>query len=231
MLAEQLAKLRVERDEMSARFQELPELAFESRLEAIRANPSQRSDAGVNSRPRRLSKEQQELIRSMDTADEEIRALEQVLEEATVADLQERFQGLEAEAERLWGAEVKTWQEVGHHFKELVEARGKLVALWQKREQVKAERAGELIGLLNASPDAAETFKRLLRHRVVPVPETLAAFLAMVVDATCDPHGRGYRDFGGQRLDNERQLVELLPDLRQDAAVKPAELTDPERRG
>lgn len=230
LLAERLERLRVERAALDARFQELPELEEQARVEALRRAPTQNTWK-VGSPVEKLSRERREAISKMEGLDREIRAAGVVLAELHIEELRERFASLAEEASKLAGDEFKLWREAGKAFVELIEVRRRLVELWEAREGALFDRCAELGGLLAVDEQAREEINRLFKHPILPIPVTVAAFLDLLLEGIVDPRRLGYQDGpAGTRLDHERQLPALLPDLRGDESVRPAGLRESEKR-
>jgi hypothetical protein len=217
-----------EKAQLEQRLAELPGLVEQARLEALKANPTARSDS-LNSPVQRLTREFKEKASALDRLSAEISALERVVAIAHREDLETQLRETEKEAEKLWSREAILWRKSGEQLEQLAELYGQLRDVIETREQRREElRHSEFANILN-SPEEEEVFNGAWRAPVRPLPTTFGAFVNFILDAATDPKQRGYRAAsGGAHLDSEDRLIQLIPDL-DNPSTRPVELLRTER--
>jgi hypothetical protein len=228
VLSRRLEELYAERAGLEARLAALPELEEAERLSSLAQAPLQRSDR-VGGAVQRLRKERRDKASSLDSLGREIVALERMFAEAKREDLETQLSESAKEAEALWTREARSWRQAGEGLQALAETYAEPRSVWESREQRREDlRHGELANVINPSEDAQEAFAGVWRAPIRPLPTTLPAFLAFLVEGALDPRSVGYRAAGGVHLDVERRIIDLIPDLTGEA-TRPVELLRTER--
>jgi len=195
------------------RLEEAEDVALTDQL---RAAPTKRAYA-LRSPVQLLRDKRQKAEAKLPGLEREIRELASLVEEAErealIAELEE--------ATRVTGAlredELELWASAG-------QAIGSLHATWAAIGELAEERdrlAGEMVRRVGPREDLAEelrAYEHAARPTVAPMPVEFAGFLRLLVDGALDPGRIGYRDThpDATRLDQDRVLVELIPDLRPD---------------
>lgn len=196
------------------------------RQEAVRKAPVSEITAGVGSgfEKRRRAREAAERKREFLLGNIEARTValgesEQLIRLESRAQLSDRVSNAGGEVEEAW-RDLASWCADG-----MTGAWPRLIAAFTAFNEVRES------GWPGVMPESeAETWRANEAAHPTPVPLELLAAVEMIIDATCDPHGRGYIDGNSVRDGTERLAAILNTDLRAAASQMPEQRGGTEKR-
>jgi len=206
-----LAKWEARAAELDSKLAESQLEEEQARAEALRVAPTQRP-GGVGTPVDEIVKRRAKMEKELAGLRADLPHARAAVAEFEAEERERLFAEHRKEARRRAEAVKETLTVAGVKFEALFEA---YLAFVEASEQMNAWAVEVAAGLTDE-----ETRTRWLHEEarlpLQPVPVDLLAFLDVLVKASCDPHGDGYRetDGEGKRTDDDRVLPTLVPDLR-----------------
>jgi hypothetical protein len=209
LLQRSLAEKRRELEHLRLLVHDSFQAEEDARLNELRAEPT-RSAEKVGGLVQKIRTTRGKNAARAEALERHISSLERLEEEYRQDALEQTVAEETNRAQELVATEKAAWKAFGQKYIELF-------ALWDEALRPALEaRDSHVVDVEARQPRLleSETWAMTSAPYVCPVPTTLFAALSMVHEAACDPAGRGLRQEGGARSDDNRVLVEIVPDLR-----------------
>jgi hypothetical protein len=205
-----------EREKLLERRVDLAEREEKERQAMLAKDPAARAYA-LGAKPQELRRKRDELETKLLGVEGEIETLATLAAEERAQQSAKELQDRIAQAKKLTKREFDVYSRTG-------EPVAALVALWKELADVLEERdafwhemqsSDVLIAARAYNPEVAAEWDSTIAPPVQPCSVDLLVFVRKLIEASVDPRGDGYHDQAGEgkRVDTERNIARLLPDL------------------